>query len=276
MHEQAIAIYCICEEIVKCFGLIDDYQCKMTTSEVMAFAVISAVSYQCDYQKTRLVSVFLRFFPKILSHSRLIRRIHAIPENVWVMAFSALKLYLRKSTSEYFIVDSFPVKAYETHKSFKARIFRGKVYHGYTASKKAYFFGIKVHMIIDEAGVPIEFCFTPGHCSDIEGLKELACELPYGAILLGDKAYTSCSLEADLLEMTGITLLPKRRRNSKKQNTNIQNFIISTKRNLVETVFSAIVSKMPRHIKARTERGFYLKVFLFIIAYLVSKALPAR
>ena len=60
MHEQAIAIYCVCEEVVRFFGLIDDSQCKMTTSEVMAFALISAANYQCDYRKTRLVSIALR------------------------------------------------------------------------------------------------------------------------------------------------------------------------------------------------------------------------
>jgi Transposase DDE domain len=120
----------------------------------------------------------------------------------------------------------------------------------------------------------IEFCFTPGSSSDIEGLKELPCELPCGSILLGDKAYTNYSLEDDLVEMTGITLLPKRRRNLKRQNTKSQDFILSKKRNLVETVFSGIISKMPRYIRAKTEAGFYLKALLFILAYLVSKALP--
>jgi hypothetical protein len=274
MHEQAIAIYCICQEVANSFGLINDSQSKMTTCEVMTFALMSALHYQCDYKKTRLVSLVLRFFPSMLSHSRLIRRIHAIPEDVWAMIFSALRVYLRKSPTDYFIVDSFPVKAYETHKSFRAKIFRGKPFHGYSASKKVYFFGIKVHMIIDEHGIPIEFCFTPGRLSDIEGLKELPCELPFGSVLLGDKAYTNYQLEDDLLEFAGITLLPKRRHNLKRQNTNLQNFVLSRKRNLIETVFSSITSKMPRHIKAKTETGFYLKILLFILAHLLSKALP--
>ena len=38
MNEQAIAIFCICDEVVKYFGLKDDPQCKMTTSELMTFA----------------------------------------------------------------------------------------------------------------------------------------------------------------------------------------------------------------------------------------------
>ena len=171
MQEQAIAIYCVCEEVLRVFQFRDDPQCKMTTSEVMAFALISAIHYGADYCKTRLVSFAFNYFPNILSLSRLVRRVHCVPEAIWMMVFTALRIYLRKSSNQYFIVDSFPVKTYETHKSFRARIFQGKKYHGYSSTKKSYFFGVKIHMIIDEEGVPIEFCFTPGSVSDIEGLN---------------------------------------------------------------------------------------------------------
>ncbi len=33
-------IYCICDEVWKVFGLKDDSQCKMSSPEVMAFAII--------------------------------------------------------------------------------------------------------------------------------------------------------------------------------------------------------------------------------------------
>ena len=270
MNEQAIVIFCICDEIVKCFGLKDDPQCKMSTAEVMTFALISATHYRGDYRTTRLASISCKYFSNILSLSRLLRRIHKIRENIWWMAFKTLQMYLRKTDSQYFIVDSFPVKAYENHKSFRARIFKGKAFHGYTASKKQYFFGIKVHMIVDQEGIPVEFCFTSASTSDIEGLKELACELPQGSILLGDRAYTSYSLEDDLLEMAKITLMPKRRRNLKRQHSCSQEYILSTTRNTIETVFSSIISRMPRYIRARTEKGFHLKVFFFIIAYLIN------
>ncbi len=40
-------------------------------------------------------------------------------------------------------------------------------------------------------------------------------------------------------------------------------------------LISSIVSRMPRHIRASTEKGFYLKVFFIILAYLLNKSLPA-
>ena len=95
MHEQAIAIFCICEELVKFYGLIDDLQCKMSTSEVMTLALISALHYRCDYRLTRLVSQHLKYFSAMLSYSRLIRRIHAIPEEMWWIVFKSLQLFLK-------------------------------------------------------------------------------------------------------------------------------------------------------------------------------------
>lgn len=270
MNEQAIAIFCICDEVVKFYGFSENPNYKMTTAEVLAFAIISALHYQANYRSTRLVVGLLRYFPKILSHSQLIRRIHAIPEPMWWMIFYALQMYLCKSDTEYFIVDSFPVKAYENHKSFRAKLFRGKEYHGYIASKKQYFFGIKVHMIIDADGIPIEFCFTPGRASDITGLKELPCELPKGSILFADRAYNSYLLEDDIKEMAEITLIARRKKNLIRQHSPSLEFILNNSRNRIETVFSSIVSRMPRYIRARTERGFYLKITFFIIAYLFN------
>jgi hypothetical protein len=241
----------------------------MTTAEVMAFAFISAMHYHADYRATRLISMSLQYFPKILSHSRLVRRIHAIPtDHMWWIIFHVLQMYLRKPKNEHFIVDSFPVRAYENHKSFRAKIFRGKEFHGYTASKKQYFFGIKVHMIVDETGIPIEFCFTPGSTSDIAGLKELPCMLPEGSVLFADRAYNSYSLEDDLKQMADISLVPRRKRNLARQHSPCLEYILNNTRNRIETVFSSVISRMPRCIRARTEKEFYLKIILFIIVHL--------
>ncbi len=45
--------------------------------------------------------------------------------------------------------------------------------------------------------------------------------------------------------------------------------MLCSERNKIETVFSSIVSQMPRYIRARTESGFCLKVTFFILAYLI-------
>jgi hypothetical protein len=190
------------------------------------------------------------------------------------MVFLALQLFLRDKEKRFFIIDSFPVKAYENCKSFRARIFAGKKYHGYSASKDHYFFGIKVHMVVDINGVPIEFSFTPGSVSDIGALRDLSLELPENSFLFGDRAYTDYHFEDYLKEVEKIKLVAKRKQNHKRQHTFEDNFRLKLFRNRIETVFSSIVSRMPKHIKVRTERGFYLKILLFILAYMVNLYFP--
>lgn len=270
MLDTTIVIYCICDEVWKVFELKDDPQCKMTSPEVMAFAIISAHYHGCNYQKTRLISRALHYFPKIISLSQLVRRIHKIPQQVWMMVFAALQVFLRDERKDVFIIDSFPVPAYQNHKSFRAKIFSTKEYHGYTASKKQYFFGIKVHMIVDVDGVPIEFLFTPGSTADISALSLFDLNLSEGSKLLGDRAYTSYAMEDMLLRLKGIHLIPKRKSCHKRQHSPEKNGLIKQFRNRIETVFSSVVSKMPRQIKARSERGFCLKVVFLILGYMFT------
>ena len=149
MLDQISAIYCISDELLKTLNYKDDPQCKMSTAEIMTFSIMSAMIYGCNYKTTRLVSKTQKFFKNILSHSQIVRRIHQIPEHIWMLFFGAMQCLLRNKDQNCFIVDSFPVKAYENHKSFRAKIFSGKEYHGYSSSRKQYFFGIKVHMIIN-------------------------------------------------------------------------------------------------------------------------------
>jgi len=110
MLDQIVVIYCIFDEVSKTLNIKDDVQCKMSSAEVMTFAILSANLYGSDYRKTRLVALAHRYFPKILSHSQLVRRIHQIPQRVWYTLFLALQVVLRNKDHQLFIVDSFPVK----------------------------------------------------------------------------------------------------------------------------------------------------------------------
>ena len=45
MLDEVTVIYCICDEVWKVFGLVDDSQCKMSSPKVMASVIISAHYY---------------------------------------------------------------------------------------------------------------------------------------------------------------------------------------------------------------------------------------
>ena len=199
MDLEAIFIYCLCADTFNALNLKEDQQAKMHCAEIATFVIISALYYQCNYRKTRLVVLSHKQFPNILSHSRIVRRIHQIPSHVWPMIFQICKETLKVKNGQEFIVDSFPVPCCQNNKIFRCKILKGKEYRGYTASKKTYFFGIKVHMITTVQGIPVEFVFTPGSESDVRGLRRFECDLREGSILYADKAYTDY-IQEDLLQ----------------------------------------------------------------------------
>lgn len=274
MDIQAIFIYCLCSELLISINYKDDSQCKMNSAELMTFVIISAIHYQCNYSKTKLVLSHFRYFTHILSLSQLVRRIHRIPEHVWLLAFHMCQQVLTVKNSTEYIIDSFPVPCCQNNKIFRCKIFQGKKYHGYTASKKSYFFGIKVHMITDLNGIPIEFIFTPGSVNDIKSLAYFEFDLKNGSRIYADKAYNDYLQEDILKESNNIKFIPKRKINSKRKNDLFDDFLLSINRNRIETTFSRIINLMPRCIRAVTTQGFVLKVFLFILGYMIRRIDP--
>jgi hypothetical protein len=65
MDEQVIAIFCICDEIVKSYGFPENPNYKMTTAEVMTFAIVSGLHYHADYH----TYAFSRFSLAIFSEN---------------------------------------------------------------------------------------------------------------------------------------------------------------------------------------------------------------
>ncbi len=91
----------------------------------------------------------------------------------------------------------------------KRKLFLEKSYLGFAASKKQYFCGIKVHMLVTGDGKPVEVHFKSGAISDVKVLWSMELDIPKDALLYADGAYNSFDLE-DVLQDEGIKLLAKR------------------------------------------------------------------
>ena len=109
----------------------------------------------------------LGLFRNIISYSRLNRRIHAIPWVCWHALFRFLSLlFLQKNLSKELAVDSFPISSCQKNRIDKRKLFTRMGYIGYSATKKRYFCGIKVHMLVTTKGEPVEVEFRQGSESD--------------------------------------------------------------------------------------------------------------
>ena len=186
----------------------------------------------------------------------------------WNAIFRFLALIFKKITRyQEFAVDSFPVSCCQKNRIDKRKIFLERQYLGYAPSKKRYFCGIKVHMVVTREGFPIEVAFKAGSESDLSVLWTLELDIPPESKLYADGAYNCFDLE-DILKDEGIELLAKRGRKAKNRKRSIDDEKeISSKRQIIETAFSCIMDKFPKHLRARTEQGFLIKIFSFILAY---------
>ncbi len=94
--------------------------------------------------------------------------------------------------------------------------YQGEAWRGHIASNRRYFYGLKLHLMVTEDGVPVEFFLTPSSFGDVLGLRCYPFDLPQGAAVYADRAYCNYGIE-DALAEAGITLKPLRKKNSKRQ-----------------------------------------------------------
>ncbi len=147
----------------------------------------------------------------------------------------------------------------------RSKRYQGETWRGFQASKKRYFYGLKIHLMITAQGQPVEFFLTPGSWSDTKALKLYNFDLPEGSLITGDKAYNDYQYE-DMLEVAGINLQPLRKRNSHRPVPSWIQYLMACYRKIIETTGSLIEKLLPKHIHAVTPQGFELKVAIFILA----------
>ena len=99
----------------------------------------------------------------------------------------------------------------------------------------------------------------------------MALDIPSCSYLYADGAYNCFDLEDVLLDEQ-IILLAKRGSKAKNRiRSKEKEREISSKRQIIETVFSQITSYLPRTMKVRTEKGFIIRVFCSVLAYSMSQ-----
>jgi hypothetical protein len=164
-----------------------------------------------------------------------------------------------------YILDSFPLAVCDNSRIRRCRRYQGDAWRGYQASKRRYFYGLKIHLVVTAQGQPVEFFLTPGADRAAKALKQYPLDLPENATITGDKAYNDYSYE-DLLQDVGLHRVPLRKKNSKRPLDPAVTYLMSKARKAVETTGSLIERLLPKPIHTVTAAGFELKVALFILA----------
>jgi hypothetical protein len=244
----------------------EDKQRKMSDAEVITVAVVAAIQYGCNFEKARKDLAKPNYMPYMLSKSRLNRRIHALSYYIYVIFRILGKNWQEINEESIYVIDSYPVQVCDNIRISESRIYKGEDFRGYSASKRRFFYGLKIHLCVTKYGHPVEFFLTHGKLNDTDSLKLYLFDLEEGSTIYGDKAYNDYHMEDILKKSADINLLPYRRINSLRPFAPHIRYIQTYHRQIVESSFSLIERILPKSIHAVTSKGFELKCSLFVLA----------
>ena len=265
MDTQIVAVFCLVDDMLKAIHHYEDIQCEMSDAEVMTTAIIAMLYFGGNYSHARRLLSSQGYVSKMLGKSRFSRRLHRI-KPLFLMLFSMLGEHWKSLNADLiYSIDTFPIPVCDNYRIRRAKIYQGEAYRGYIASKKRYFYGLKLHLMVTEDGKPVEFFLSPGSFFDGTGLYAFEFDLPEGAQVVGDKAYNNYVVE-DMLKVAGIKLSPFRKKNSKRVVPAWVSYLQFHYRKMVETTGSLLSNLLPKKIHATSAAGFELKVTLFILA----------
>ena len=273
MDDSILAIYCLCDDLLKARRHQEDRQRRMSDAEVLTSAVVAALYFGGNFERARSLLASPRYIPRMLSKSQFNRRLHALRE-LLLLVFGVLgETFKQLNAASLYIIDSFPVAACDNIRIKRDKRFRSERFRGYTASKRRYFYGVKIFLLTAATGEPVEMFLVPGATADVVALDVFGFDLPAGSTVYGDSAFTVYAVEDLLQEACGIDLSPMRKKNSKRPSSASLAYLQAVGRKQVETAGSLIERLLPKSIHAVTAKGFTLKVFLFVLAYSFSCAL---
>ncbi|MDP9411732.1 MAG: IS982 family transposase [Actinomycetota bacterium] len=278
MDDTIITTYYLCDEFLKAIGHHDDQQVRLSTAEVMTIPLVACAFFSGNLEASRSFLDEYGYIPKAISKSRFNRRLHAIDSSVWEALFALLAEVFKERGGEgdrgrEYVVDSLPVAVCDNIRIKRCRIYprdeHGEAFRGYIVSKRRYFYGLRVHLVVSGRGEPVEFSLAAASEADISLLKQMSLDLPEGSIIHADKGYTDYHYE-DLLEEVGLHLKAQRKKNSKRPMAAWEEFLSKPTRQYIETVFSNLSASFARKIHAVTPKGFELKIVCFLLAFSIQ------
>jgi hypothetical protein len=265
MDTQIVAVFCLVDDMLKAMQHYEDPQSEMSDAEVMTTAILAVLYFSGNYTHARNLLASQGHVPRMLGKSRFSRRLHRI-KPLFLTLFALLGEHWKSLNANLiYSIDTFPIPVCDNYRIRRARLYQGKAYRGYIASKKRYFYGLKLHLMVTEEGQPVEFFLSPGSFFDGAGLYAFDFDLPAGAQVVGDKAYNNYPVE-DMLAVAGIQLSPFRKKNSKRPVPAWVAYLQFHYRKMIETTGSLLSNLLPKKIHATSTAGFELKVVLFVLA----------
>jgi hypothetical protein len=247
-------------------------KCKLSLSEMMTIYIGFHLSSYTNFKKyyTEFIDTHYRhLFPDLVSYERY--------NQLQGRIFMPLVLFFRNrcqgECTGISFVDSttLPVchiKREKQHKVFKGMAEKSKGTMGW-------YYGFKLHLIINDKGEILSFCFSKANVDDRNrNIMSIMTKEVFGK-LFGDRGYIDQKL-AEYLWNDGVELIYKRRKNMKKMNISDTDKILLRKRSVIESVNDELKNICSiQHTRHRSFQGFLNNAIAALIAYQTFEKKPS-
>lgn len=280
-ENKLIEVFCFCDDVCKVYESwlkenpeqpMSCFRGKMAASEVATIMVLYHFSgYKCfKYYYNQVVEHALKtYFPNLCSYSRFVSYMEQMPEYVYAMMKAMASSTPRTET---YFIDSKPLavchnKRIHNNKVFKHIAERGK-------SSLGWFYGLKLHLVINSLGDIVSFEVTPGNVADNNKnlLRRVLDGL--GGECYGDKGYLTGLFKE--FHQKGLTLITKVKKNMKNRLITLHQKLILRKRGIIESVNNLLVNTCDiEHTRHRSFRNAFAHIFSALLAYSFLDNKPA-
>ena len=234
---------------------------RMCESEIMTLLILFHQSHYRTFKAfyTEHVQTHLRRdFPQLVSYNRFVE----LMPRVLLPLMMYLKARLGDCTGISFI-DSTPLAVCHNRRIARHRVFKGLAQRGRTSM--GWFYGFKLHLVVNDRGEIVAFHLTPGNIHDLQPVTRLSKDL-YGK-LFGDRGYLSQALFGQLFA-DGVQLITSLRKNMKNRLLPLYDKLLLRKRAIIETINDQLknISQI-EHTRHRSVLNFMANLMAGLIAY---------
>ena len=236
---------------------------SLTTSEIMTILIAFHQSHYRDFKAYYIEHVLKAWrseFPGLVSYTRFVEYIPA----TLVPLLMFLRSRCRGRCTGISFIDSTSLDVCLNQRIHSHKVFAGLAQRGKTST--GWFFGFKLHLVINDRGEILACQITPGSMDDRKPVPAL-CKRLFGK-LIADRGYISQPLFEQLLETFNVQLITRIKKNMKNRLMPFLDKLLLRKRAIIESVIDQLknVSQI-EHTRHRSPINAFINIVAGLIAY---------
>lgn len=167
-------------------------KCQMSASEIMCILVLFHMSHYRTFKDYYLACVeqdLKEYFPNLVSYHRFLELKASV-----LVALTAYVLSKSGEKTNLYYLDSTSLKVCHNKRIYRNKVFKGIATRG--KSSMGWFYGFKLHLVINHQGEIMSFCLTKANIDDRKPVEKLTKNLQ--GLAAADKGYLGKKLSEKL------------------------------------------------------------------------------